>query len=450
MRKKTMNSELKQINKASLVKRIFALVMDAAVAGFVMFGLVALVTIPIANKAWNYEEKIHEVDEAKVYSKLYVLEARTKDTEDVKIINNSDELEALGEDEQTRYYPLRESDLDINSIKDRLHYYYCVYRANDTANLVFEKGIYEAKTTVNYNDHEYSNEDFYNLVIAPVDDVEKLKNEFVYNAEYELSTTDRIVYLLETVEKIKTFNYGVPYVVSFGIFFVMIPLLFSNGETLGQKVLHIGYVNSDGYTIKKRQIVFKQLLLLVYVSIPLLIGGNIITKLAFLGLFLLAHFVTSFIDKKGRSPVDFAAFTMSVDTITSVWFESEDDILQFKCIHAKCYCERREDNKLHMTISGINKSAVELLNDDINNFECGFSFNPDASCVHKLLTTYCNNQPVVTYPDGYKSTYQYGKNMRRTGYVIDNTDEYKELLDFMQLNFDELQQWSYVKMKGTI
>jgi hypothetical protein len=93
--------------------------------------------------------------------------------------------------------------------------------------------------------------------------------------------------------------------------------------------------------------------------------------------------------------------------------------------------ERREnDGKLHLTVSGINKEAVELLDDDIDNFVENFNFDKDADCVKKRLATYINKQPKVTYPDGYVSTIQYGINLRRIGYVLTMTDEYKNLINY--------------------
>ena len=112
-------------------------------------------------------------------------------------------------------------------------------------------------------------------------------------------------------------------------------------------------------------------------------------------------------------------------------FDKEADVTQFKTLGAKRYIERRKkDGKLHLTISGINKGAVELLNDDINNFKDGFDFDKDAPCVKKKLCTYLTEMPVVKYPDGYISQYKYGINLRNTGYKLSMTDEYKELIDY--------------------
>lgn len=110
-------------------------------------------------------------------------------------------------------------------------------------------------------------------------------------------------------------------------------------------------------------------------------------------------------------------------------FDKEDDCSEFITLGAKRYCERRvSDGKLHLTISGINKSAVELLEDDIYNFRDGFNFDKDADCVTKKLCTYIRNMPNITWQDGYISHQREGINLRRTGYEMSLTDEYKDLI----------------------
>ena len=96
-------------------------------------------------------------------------------------------------------------------------------------------------------------------------------------------------------------------------------------------------------------------------------------------------------------------------------FTREDDCSEFRTLGAKRYVERRvNDNKLHLTVSGINKGAVALLDNDINNFVENFDFDKDSDYVTKRLATYINEQPYVIYPDGYESTIDYGINLRRT------------------------------------
>ncbi len=113
-------------------------------------------------------------------------------------------------------------------------------------------------------------------------------------------------------------------------------------------------------------------------------------------------------------------------------FAEENVCSEFITLGAKRYCTReRNDNKLHLTISGINKEAVALLNNDISNFVDGFVFDKDAPQVKKKLLTYLHDMPEVIYPDGYRSKYKYGINMRNNGYKLSVTDEYKALIDYL-------------------
>ena len=47
---------------------------------------------------------------------------------------------------------------------------------------------------------------------------------------------------------------------------------------------------------------------------------------------------------------------------------------EFKEIHSKCYCGRTEDGELKITVAGVPKKGVEVLNDDIKNFCPGCVF----------------------------------------------------------------------------
>lgn len=130
-------------------------------------------------------------------------------------------------------------------------------------------------------------------------------------------------------------------------------------------------------------------------------------------------------------------------------FDAEEDIKKFKCIHAKCYLEQRFDNELYLTISGINKGAVKCLK-SMDDFKPDFVFDKDSQYVKKLIPTYCENQPVITYPDGYISKYKYGKNLRATGYKISITDEYEQLLQAYKLTFDDLSAEQIIAFKKDI
>ena len=55
--------------------------------------------------------------------------------------------------------------------------------------------------------------------------------------------------------------------------------------------------------------------------------------------------------------------------------EHDGRYTEFKVIHAKCYCGRSaEDGKLHITVAGVPKNGVEVLDDKIENFRPGCIF----------------------------------------------------------------------------
>lgn len=131
-------------------------------------------------------------------------------------------------------------------------------------------------------------------------------------------------------------------------------------------------------------------------------------------------------------------------------FEQEEPCCQFRTLGAKRYIERRvKDNKLYMTVSGIDKSAVELLDDDIEKFADGFNFDKDADCITKKLCTYLIDMPACTYPDGYISTYKYGINLRRNGYLLSLTDEYSTLLKLTHFNLGDISEKFMNRIKAT-
>lgn len=127
---------------------------------------------------------------------------------------------------------------------------------------------------------------------------------------------------------------------------------------------------------------------------------------------------------------------------------NEPNCIEFRTLGAKKYCERREDGKLYLTVSGINKGAVDCLNDNIDNFDDGFIFDKDHPSVHKSVLTYVDDMPEIKYPDGYVSKYRRGINMRPNGYEIHITDEYSALIHAMNISIDELPEEFINHLRG--
>ena len=129
-------------------------------------------------------------------------------------------------------------------------------------------------------------------------------------------------------------------------------------------------------------------------------------------------------------------------------FDKEDDCIEFITLGAKRYVERRKDGILYLTVSGINKGAVGVLKDDISNFRDGLVFDKDDPCVVKRLVHYVYDMPDVVYPDGYKSTYRTGISMRRNGYELHMTDEYKTIIDYANKVIREIPEQAKISSRG--
>lgn len=112
------------------------------------------------------------------------------------------------------------------------------------------------------------------------------------------------------------------------VYFLIIPLFFKNGETIGMKMVHVGLVNSLEYQVSKPQVLLKNLLILaeIYVGI-----------FTFFIVFLIDYIVMVF-TKRHRSFSDFVAATVMIDTKTSVWFVS-------RAVEAKLIAQVEENLK---------------------------------------------------------------------------------------------------------
>lgn len=136
----------------------------------------------------------------------------------------------------------------------------------------------------------------------------------------------------------------------------------------------------------------------------------------------------------------------------------EDDCIAFKTLGAKKYIEKRlvynkeeerQEEKLFMTISGVNKGAVEVLKGDINEFKDGFIFDKDEPSVHKNEITYLADMRRVVYPDGFVSDLKYGINMRPTGYKL-SVPKVVDSLEVILDNFLNPIDQEIIRKRGTL
>lgn len=124
----------------------------------------------------------------------------------------------------------------------------------------------------------------------------------------------------------------------------------------------------------------------------------------------------------------------------------EEEWTEAKFLRAKCYCERwKSDGKLHLTVAGINKEAVSCLNDDLDNFKDRLIFDKDEKDVNKLLHTYVENMPSITFPDGYVSHQKDGVNLRPNSYQIKIEKDYNDLLKEVRNGFHSESYENHLK-----
>ena len=116
-------------------------------------------------------------------------------------------------------------------------------------------------------------------------------------------------------------------------------------------------------------------------------------------------------------------------SILGQW-EYDGDYEEFLTLGAKKYCYR-QDGELHLTVSGVPKSAVKCLKNDINNFKDGFVFDND-TCRKGLATYMDGNNWNGTFIDGYELNQKFGVNLRNIGYTLGLTEEFKRYIQLIE------------------
>lgn len=103
---------------------------------------------------------------------------------------------------------------------------------------------------------------------------------------------------------------------------------------------------------------------------------------------------------------------------------------EFKALKAKCYAYKDCNNKLHITVSGVAKSAVVGLR-SLKDFNKNLVLYPE--CTGKLTHYYSDNQPDFSYTDVDGNVYtckqKHSIVLTPTGYSFSMTPEYERLIN---------------------
>ena len=290
------SEELRSIKKPNLARRVVAFIMDAALAVFAFFGFYLLFGI-ISTQVLHYNELLEEGYALRLQSHLFIEEEGVPGNKPIYLI----------EDESVDFY------------KDRLKYYYLTFKTTEAAdyNVEIDDGNGNKVLPINYYTEEW-----FNVKMADVTTVEKARQ-----ASYD-AVGDFVKYTAEINSKIKTaelIRILPSFFLSYMIFFFTIPMIMKNGATLGKKTMSIGLVTKDGYDIKKRQVIARQLFnffLATFVGFYFSIG---VWSFFFLGFGVVIYYLIALVNKDNRSLADFLAYTMIINTKQSVWFKDKEE-----------------------------------------------------------------------------------------------------------------------------
>ena len=114
-------------------------------------------------------------------------------------------------------------------------------------------------------------------------------------------------------------------------------------------------------------------------------------------------------------------------------FDDDGQYKKFKTLGAKKYCYVDNVNELHMTVSGVRKSAVSQLH-DIEDFKDGTVF--DIEHAQKLIMTYVDDMSPIVWNKGkydeFYSNYQHGICSQPTTYSLGINEDYESILTMVQ------------------
>lgn len=154
---------------------------------------------------------------------------------------------------------------------------------------------------------------------------------------YALSDLTSLSKLQNDYNKHALYGVTLPLVVtiilSFMIFYLIIPLCFKNGETIGKKIMHICLVNKLGYQYKRIQLLPRVLFPMLLTIIVVFFAGFSIWAFAGVSVVLLLSYLFVIFSKDNKGLHDYFAGTLVIDAKESTWFndineeeEAEKDV----------------------------------------------------------------------------------------------------------------------------
>ena len=353
-------NKISRYEPAPMAKRLFAGIMDAAVFIFVFLAMALWVFTFIANAAFGYND-INNVGKRYHLATHLYLAQKIDDDGNLVVVPVKDSTGNMNDYSELTLYS--SSNENPSFYIERIYYYYHNFKTNVDIELP-TNGEYDP-----INDHfaspEYNQEingvlpvdlytnEWFSKEILKVEETDSffeiasesesylasikvkggsnnsevitfLKNR-AYEATGDMYHSDYFQAIEKQIEKIQYFIFLPPFAISYGIFFILIPLLFKDGQTLGKKTMAVAVISFDGYSAKKRQILFREVLLFIVIFLLGIVVGIGLTSFAIMAAGVVLLFIGTLIPKNKRSIFDYAAYTIVIDSIHSVWFKNKVD-----------------------------------------------------------------------------------------------------------------------------
>ena len=372
---------LTSIVEVNVAKRTLAAFLDLLIAIFTFFLLAMEVMVPIANATLHYNENVNNGQIYQTSSHLFMYE-QTKENGEKELIHVKDYTEKLNPNLDARIVSLSNNqDYDSSLYLDNLRYYYLSFLTGENVEMPNDR---EGKHYDMVNDHfvspdyqenvkdtttlpkDYYTENWFNKEILKVEtelgqtyfscpdlsmkatiaiDISVAENkaainkylcDLIYTAMGDMYYRPYYVAINNAIKSSQLLVILPPFFLVLFVYYLIIPLIMKNGETLAKKFLKIALVNKDGYAIKKRQTIYRFSVFLVWSTLFAFIVGIGTSSLATLGFGYFIMFVWMLIDKKHRCPQDLLAMTQEVDANKSVWFiDAKDEQKHNDSIKAK-------------------------------------------------------------------------------------------------------------------
>lgn len=364
--KRNINPHVSTIVEASVGKRLFSAILDALLFVFSLLICALFIFTPIANNALGYSSYQALGAQYQVASHLYVYN-QADDDGNYSPIEVKDYTEKLVPGKSASIIPIYKLQIgEYSYFLEHVYYYYHSYLTGrdielpkNTPDKQYDP-VKDNFVAPNYKDliggktpSEYYNDDWFSKNILNIDNEasyfirDLTKERFIdqislkdpskssdavtylkqagYNATDGFYNSNYFTNLNNNIKGCQIFIILPSIAIAYSIFYILIPLLFKNGETLAKKFNKIAVISESGFSVKKSQVLFRELVLFVCLIFSSFIVGIGLTSIATLGVGIVILLLCTLLSKEHRSPHDYAAFTLLVDATKSVWYESKSE-----------------------------------------------------------------------------------------------------------------------------